>query len=345
MTDTPPGAGEMTRRQVFASAGLASGAVLIARAGAAVPATSSSENARFTPLYPHESATRTTRDLSGLWDFRLDPDDQGEARRWFDGFDRARRIPVPCSWNDLFDDAENYFGAVWYQTEFRAEMLSRDRRLILRFGSAVYHAKVWLNGQLLGEHSGGHLPFAFDATDAVRGDTPNRLVVMVENRLQIDRVPAIPDTNAFRLYQEDLPETSYDFFPYSGLHRPVWLYLVPVNHVSDLTVVTRRQGSSGLVDVRLSVANSWSGPARLTLTGGPAPIDVPLSVIDGTGAATISVPSARLWNPADPLYAGGPVGRRRADRRICAVDRHPHDRGEGCGAAAQRRAGRASGFR
>ncbi len=315
MTDTLPGVGEMTRRQAFASAGLVSGALLAGRARAAVPATPGPESARFAPLYPHESATRTARDLSGLWDFRLDPDDRGEAHHWFEGFDQARRIPVPCSWNDLFDDAENYFGAAWYQTEFRAELPSRDRRLIVRFGSAVYRAKVWLNGQLLGEHSGGHLPFAFDATDTVRGDAPNRLVVMVENRLQIDRVPAIPDTDAFHLYQEDLPETSYDFFPYAGLHRPVWLYSVPAAHLRDLTVVTRRQGSSGFVDVRLSVANTWSGHARLTLTGGPVPIDVPVSVTGGAGIATINVASARLWSAADPflytltvrLGAGAPI--------------------------------------
>ncbi|HEY0316000.1 MAG TPA: beta-glucuronidase [Sphingomonas sp.] len=316
MADTPHQAGDMTRRQVFETcAGVAAGAALVGRAGAAAPALLAAETPRFTPLYPHESATRTARDLSGLWDFRLDPEDQGEARRWFEGFDQARRIPVPCSWNDLFDDAENYFGAAWYQTEFRADAPARDRRLLLRFGSAVYRAKVWLNGRLLGEHLGGHLPFAFDATDAVRGDGPNRLVVMVENRLQIDRVPAVPDTGAFHLYQEDLPETSYDFFPYSGLHRPVWLCSVPATHLRDVTVTTRREGASGLVDVEVSVAGRWSGPARLTLTGGAGPIDVPLSVSGGTGTATIRVAAPRLWRPADPflytltvrLGAGAPI--------------------------------------
>ena len=39
----------------------------------------------------------------------------------------------------------------------------RGRRICLRFGSAVYHARGWLNGEYLGEHLGGHLPFAFDA--------------------------------------------------------------------------------------------------------------------------------------------------------------------------------------
>ena len=307
------GADGMTRRQVFAGAGLA-GVLLAGRAAVATPAATAPGEPRFTPLYPHESATRATKDLSGLWDFRLDPDDQGEARRWFDGFGEARRIPVPCSWNDLFDDAANYFGAAWYQTEFRADAPSPDRRLLLRFGSAVYRAKVWLNGELVGEHSGGHLPFAFDATDAVRG-APNRLVVMVENRLRSDRVPAIPDTAAFHLYQEDVPETSYDFFPYAGLHRPVWLYSIPAVHVRDLTVTTRRQGATGLVDVRVLVSTDWSGPARLTLRGDAGPVDVPVAIVNGTGSATIRVPAARLWSPADPflyrltvrLGAGPPI--------------------------------------
>jgi beta-glucuronidase len=291
---------DMTRRQMFeVGAGLAVSASL-ADVAVAAPAPGKADiaaNPRFTPLYPHESATRTTRDLSGLWDFRLDPEDQGEAKRWFEGFDQARRIPVPCSWNDLFDDAQNYFGAAWYQTEFHADAPTRDRRLVIRFGSAVYHAKVWLNGHLLGEHLGGHLPFAFDASDAVRADKPNRLVVMVENRLRIDRVPAIPDTQAFHLYQEDLPETSYDFFPYSGLHRPVWLCSVPAIHLRDVTVTTRRSGGAVLVDVRVAVSGNWSGPARLTLAGGGSPIEVSVSVSNGAGMATIHVPSPACGAP------------------------------------------------
>jgi beta-glucuronidase len=329
MTDTPPRAWDLTRRQMFeAGAGVAVAASLAGPATAATPVGGAAQaEPRFTPLYPHESATRTTRDLSGLWDFRLDPEDKGEALRWFEGFDQARRIPVPCSWNDLFDDAQNYFGAAWYQTDFHADPPARDHRMMLRFGSAVYRAKVWLNGHLLGEHVGGHLPFAFDATGALRSDGPNRLVVMVENKLRLDRVPAIPDTAAFHLYQEDLPETSYDFFPYSGLHRPVMLCTVPAIHLRDLTVNTRRSGTSALVDVRVAVAGGWSGAARLMLAGGATPVEVPLTVSGGTGMATIPVPSARLWGPADPfLYTltvrlGGldeyalPIGLRTVEVR------------------------------
>jgi beta-glucuronidase len=37
--------------------------------------------------------------------FKLDKLDEGEAAGWWDGLSDARFIPVPCSWNDLFDDA------------------------------------------------------------------------------------------------------------------------------------------------------------------------------------------------------------------------------------------------
>ena len=107
-------------------------------------------------LYPHESPTRATRDLSGLWRFQLDPADRGEPDRWFaTGLPTPRQIPVPCSWNDLFDDARDYFGTAWYETDFHLDPGWRGRRVCLRFGSAVYHARVWLNGEYLGEHMGG----------------------------------------------------------------------------------------------------------------------------------------------------------------------------------------------
>jgi len=152
-------------------------------------------------LYPHESATRATRDLSGLWRFQLDPADKGETERWFErGLPAARHIPVPCSWNDLFDDARDYFGTAWYETQFQVDPGWRGRRLTLRFGSAVYRARVWLNGRYLGEHVGGHLPFAFDVTGLAQAGQPNRLTVSVENKLLLDRVPAVPDMKTARMW-------------------------------------------------------------------------------------------------------------------------------------------------
>jgi len=263
-----------------------------------IPAEAAAGTSHPTLLFPHESATRSTRDLSGLWKFKIDKLDEGEAAGWWEGLSDARFIPVPCSWNDLFDDTKSYFGAAWYETEFWTKA-DAGRRLIVRFGSAVYRAKAWLNGQLLGEHIGGHLPFAFDITDIVLAGAPTRLVVMVENKLVGDRVPGIPDPKKYRLHTIHSPQTTYDFFPYSGLHRPVLLSALPATHVHDVTVVTRRSGDDGFIDVSFTVSGSWTGLARLSVNDGKASLSADVAVRNGQGQAMVSVPAARLWSP-DP---------------------------------------------
>jgi beta-glucuronidase len=296
---------DMTRRQAFGAVGAA-----VAVTGMAAESAQAADTPLRAPLpapegptrlYPHESLTRATRDISGLWRFRLDPQDKGEAARWYDGLTETRSIPVPCSWNDLFDDARNYFGAAWYETEFHLDPAWKGQRIHLRFGSAVYRAKVWVNGQPMGEHVGGHLPFAFDLGEAARFDGPNRLTVMVENKLELDRVPAIPDPATSRFYLEDFPQTAYDFFPYSGLHRPVLLFTTPAAHIHDVSVVTSRSGGAGVVEVSFTVTGGWSGAATLSITDGAQPIRVPVQVSGGRGAGTIRIPSARLWGPEDPF--------------------------------------------
>ena len=296
----------LSRREAMAAAAIgATTMVATATPGATPVAISGARptDPRFTPLYPHESSTRSVRDLSGLWRFRLDPKDAGQSERWCDGLTNPRSIPVPCSWNDLFDDAADYFGAAWYETEFRLDPAWQGRRIHLRFGSAVYRAKVWLNGVEIGEHIGGHLPFVFDVTGAVRADGPNRLTVMVENRLLLDRVPAIPDPGTSHFYQEDYPQTAYDFFPYSGLHRPVWLIALPDDHIEDVRVMTGQSGSAGWVDVAVRVSGGWSGAAMLELAGSNGSVRQPIAIRGGGGSATIHVPSPRFWSPEQPdLY-------------------------------------------
>jgi beta-glucuronidase len=303
--DLTPGPGHraVTRRQAVGALGLVATATAAA-SDAAAQTRPGLRRGEASLLYPHESPTRATRDLSGLWRFQLDPGDRGEADRWFErGLPAPRRIPVPCSWNDLFDDARDYFGTAWYETDFHLDAGWRGRRVCLRFGSAVYRARVWLNGEYLGEHIGGHLPFAFDVTGLARDGAANRLTVSVENRLALDRVPATPDPKTAHFYLQDYPQTAYDFFPYCGLHRPVVLVATPDIAIQDVIVTTGFAGAAGIVDVTFAVNAGWSGPASLVLSGGAKPVTVPVEVRNGHGVGQIRVPAVRAWSPDDPhLY-------------------------------------------
>ena len=132
-------------------------------------------------LYPRQNAHRGLVDLSGFWQFQLDPKEEGEAARWFDGLPAPRTIAVPCSWNDLFDDARDYLGLAWYRTEAWLPQAWRGQRVFVRVGSATYACKVWVNGTLVAEHLGGHLPFAAQITDRVAWDRPTAIAISVEN--------------------------------------------------------------------------------------------------------------------------------------------------------------------
>ena len=83
-------------------------------------------------LYPHESPTRSTKSLAATWRFRPDPKDVGEAEGWQKGLKDFRLIPVPASWNDIFDDVRNYVGSAWYETDFRVDKGWAGQRIHLR---------------------------------------------------------------------------------------------------------------------------------------------------------------------------------------------------------------------
>ncbi len=55
-------------------------------------------------LYPQQNDIRNVLDLSGFWDFKLDPDEIGEERGWFRELESPRTIAVPGSWNEQFQD-------------------------------------------------------------------------------------------------------------------------------------------------------------------------------------------------------------------------------------------------
>ena len=288
----------LTRRTFF---GLAGSAVLGSAVATAAPASSSVRPSNDPSLlYPHPSATRATRDLSGVWKFWADPEQVGEREGWMRGLSEHRVIPVPCSWNEIFDDLRNYTGAAWYQCDFVVDSAWAGRRIHLRFGSVAYRAKVWLNGVLLGEHLGAHLPFVFDVSAHVKLDGENTLVLFVENELRLDRVPAIPDTSRLSMHTQHFPQTTYDFFPYAGIHRPVWMFTTPDVHVHDVTVTT---AIAGTIKVNTQVSQRWSGRARVRVTGEGKTHESELQIENGSGSAEIRVPEPRLWSVDDPhLY-------------------------------------------
>jgi beta-glucuronidase len=254
-------------------------------------------------LYPQQNDVRNLLDLSGFWDFKLDPDEVGENENWFDGLAAPRTIAVPASWNELFQDTRDYLGMAWYARTFYVPQGWRGQRIYLRIGSANYAAQAWVNGQFVGEHCGGHLPFAFEVTEQVAWDAPNTVAIQVEGTLTPTRVPpGNVNRGGAAAFMAGYPNTSFDFFPYTGIQRPVILYAMPQTHIEDVTVVTEIDGDNGVVVVEVAQTGS-GGTGKVLLAGESSSFEADLAFVDGVAGATLTVPDARLWCPDDPyLY-------------------------------------------
>jgi beta-glucuronidase len=219
----------------------------------------------------------------------------------FGNKEEPRRIPACASWNEVFPDKRDYLGPAVYKTKFRVPAAFAGKKLLLRFDSVNYLAKVRLNGRLLGSHEGGHLPFEFELNPD-RLKKLNILEVEVDGRLAPDRVPPgnIPPGPKDSFAHTQFPATSFDFFPYCGIHRKVYLRAVPKRGIKGITITTDIKGKTG--QVKVLVERDFNGPAIARLSINKTSIKVPFK--GDRAVAAMEVPRAKLWSPKSPhLYA------------------------------------------
>jgi hypothetical protein len=133
---------------------------------------------------------RTQQSLNGMWTFVLDPDDEGRDASWFDpdtDWPSEMTVGVPHAWQED-DDYLDYTGVAWYRRQVEVPETEADERVAVSFGAVDYEATVWVNGDEVGSHRGGYLPFEFDVTDESHAGE-NTVVVRVEDPEDIDEIP------------------------------------------------------------------------------------------------------------------------------------------------------------
>ena len=255
-------------------------------------------------LYPRESETREVKDLSGVWKFKVDKDNEGYGKQWFKKpLEDTIPMPVPASYNDITQDPEirDHIGNVWYERNFFIPLSWEEKRIFLRVGSASHKARVWVNGREAGYHKGGFLPFAMEVNDLVQFGQKNRVTIAVNNILDWTDIPPgeikeISDDMHPEGYR--IQEYHFSFFNYSGIHRPVRLLSLPGNYIDDISVVTNIDGNSGIVSYAIKVEGRF------------AKISVCLLDKEGRAIAEVNQPEGRLcvsqahlWEPDNPyLY-------------------------------------------
>lgn len=143
-------------------------------------------------------------------------------------------MAVPGSFNDQITDAKlrDFIGNLWYETNFEIPESLLNERIVLRFGSVTHAAKVYFNGQLIKEHIGGFTPFEVELSKDLLQDE-NNLKVCVSNIIDNTTLP-----NGVLLEKNGKKKIvpNFDFYNYSGIHRPVILYTTGESFIEDITV-------------------------------------------------------------------------------------------------------------
>ena len=215
------------------------------------------EPARHAPVGAESSATvlasRSSVELADNWRFQIDIPDIGEKENWqATTFDRSKwsKVEVPKAW-DLFDDALwGYEGVGWYSTEIAAGLATEGKVQRLKFGRVNYHAKVWLNGEFLGENLNGYLPFEFDVTGKLLPGAANQLVVRVDNAARLTWLPGAK---------------KIEWMLYGGILEPVVLETISQVYISDLTIHAVPNGAGAIVDGTVELTSRASEATPVTL--------------------------------------------------------------------------------
>lgn len=240
-------------------------------------------------LKPQASPTRELVNLDGVWRFGIDS--RLPETPWTGRLDTPLEAAVPASYNDLFTDPEirGHVGWVYYQREVRVPRGWTDDRILLRFDAATHAARVYVDETLAGEHVGGYTPFDVDITDRVEPGGAFRLTVAVSGDLSNETIP--PGRIEVGVDGRRTQTYFHDFFNYAGLARSVWLHSIPSLSISDVTVVTGFEGTTGTVDYRVETAGD--GEVRVRLTDAEGEV-----VAEASGASgTLSVADVVLWQP------------------------------------------------
>jgi len=168
------------------------------------------------------------QNLNGAWQFAFGDDQPWRAPQDV-VYDRQITVPyAPESEASGIHD-ESFHHTLWYRTVLTPEWpeAEGEQALCLHFGAVDYAATVWVNGQMVAQHEGGHTPFCADLSGAWGPGEALEIVVRA-----IDDPHDLAKPRGKQDWEREPHEIWYPRT--SGIWQTVWLEARPVTHLSTL---------------------------------------------------------------------------------------------------------------
>lgn len=229
--------------------------------------------------YPRPQFRRDSYlNLNGLWSYAIVKEEECPDR--LDG-----EILVPFSPESPLSGVgcqllpDEY---LFYRRSFTLPEGFNRGRVLLHFDAVDQEAWVTVNGQQVGMHVGGYLPFSFDITDALR-DGENILTV---------RVRDVSDVMYYARGKQKLQRGGIFYTAQSGIWQTVWLESVPDDYITRLKLTPLYDDGC----IRIETQASGDAQTEIEIYDGGQ------KIAGASGAdITIKLENFKSWSPESPF--------------------------------------------
>ena len=211
------------------------------------------------------------------------------------------------------DDVYWWNGFGWYRKHIHIGGMHSGRKIFLEFDAVQKYCRLYVNGELVGEHKGGYTSFCFDISPYVLFDRDNVIALQVSSRRD-DKFGTIP------------PATAGNFNVYGGIYRDVRLSIKEQVHIPFQGDYRQEGGTfittpfvnknAGNVDIHSFVRNDSAAEQEISVTNEIADAEgvtvstlydrivIPPGCLMDIHQLSDTLRGIHLWSPESPyLYS------------------------------------------
>ena len=265
------------------------------------------------PEYPRPQMVRADwMNLNGLWDYAITEAGAGT-------FTAEGKILVPFAVESSLSGVGRKItkdNALWYERPFTLPKKWKGKNVLLHFGAVDWHAEVYVNDVLVGEHKGGFDPFSFDITPYLKKSGKQTLRVKVQDATDNSLQPR---------GKQCFINRSIWYTPVSGIWQTVWLEPVAPAHINNYYIVSDIDKGEMAIEVDATAAEGDIVKVAVLEGGEGYSAEKPSQTVlaDAVvtdGKAVVKIADVKTWSPDSPYLYGIKVSIERKGKVVDSVD-------------------------
>ena len=258
------------------------------------------------PDYPRPQFKRENwLNLNGLWDYCILSKASSKPENY------EGKILVPFAVESALSGVKRKLKPnqiIWYRRIFDIPDAWKEQDIILHFGAVDWDTKIWVNGEYVGEHRGGYVPFSFEVSRYIKFRGENEIIVSVWDPTNKGR----QERGKQRLNPKLIFYTAV-----SGIWDTVWLEPVPRSRIDRIFLVPDIDNSK--LNIK-PIFNNFKGTDKIIVNIKSKGKSVTKAIFKDEGPFVIDIPNQRLWSPEDPFLYDLVLELKRKNETIDKVE-------------------------